>query len=829
MKMVKNFYSAVFALVGAFLINGSVHAQIVDEQILDLYSGEVSQLQNAQKLTDDFQFESFSSCQQFEDVFEKFVKENRISNRNYFGYYGRGGFGLATDDAMQSDLLGGLTTSEAGNVKTADQAVSQSADFSTTNIQKEGVDEPEILKTDGKFVYYFNQETHKIYVINSPVDLQTRAIDLSKAEIKKIIPLPESFSQVQLFVYNGKLIVTATRYRSVTSQSNYLDNSQRSVALVYDTTNFEKAKVLKLTDVSGYLLDARITNGKLYLISKVGMGRGPVYAYENKIDSFSVNGDVLMPRGVDVVRTADEKLWNVKRDGKQVEYNSQTAKIDCNDIFYLLPTKESLQKNPVALQFTVVSVIDLNDVTQPVKMKALFGDAQQIHVSQKGLYVVNGFYHQQAFSCPINARCMMPFYAGGENALVHKFQLGAGVDYVGSTIVPGQILNQYSMDEDEQGNFRILTKQRYPKLSTHLFIMDSSLKLVGKLLGIQPGEEFKSSRFIGKMLYLVTFKQIDPLFVVDIKNAMQPKIVGELKIPGFSTYLHPYGTENAGVQYLLGLGYDTKTNQRGGTVTNGIKLDLIKVDYTKDATPETQCGSLAGMSGYQECISSFHTGFVETKLVQSMVMGEQGSWTEALDNPRTFVWNNSTKELLLPVLLAKSNKQKNCSIQYDDQGAEISRDCRDYDNPTTQFAGVKLISVDVSAGFKEKMSIDYTEMFKKANGTKTLQTREFIGLMSRVGYLGDVFYTLNTKFGHFYLPTNFDGKYVPFVSNLGYNKPAQCKYEESTVSQTDSQMACGQRWIYNKDSQSCEQKEISSAASCPGFETEFACQDMCQK
>lgn len=119
-----------------------------------------------------------------------------------------------------------------------------------------------------------------------------------------------------------------------------------------------------------------------------------------------------MPRSVDVVRTADEKLWNMERNGKTVEYHSQTAKIDCNDIFYLLPTKESLQKNPVNLQFTIVSVIDLNDVTQQVKTKALFGDAQQIHVSQKGLYVVNGFYHQQAFSCPINARCMMPFYMG---------------------------------------------------------------------------------------------------------------------------------------------------------------------------------------------------------------------------------------------------------------------------------------------------------------------------------------------------------------------------------------------------------------------------------
>jgi uncharacterized secreted protein with C-terminal beta-propeller domain len=109
------------------------------------------------------------------------------------------------------------------------------------------------------------------------------------------------------------------------------------------------------------------------------------------------------------------------------------------------------------------------------------------------------------------------------------------------------------MDEDSQGNFRILTKTWYPNLSTQFFVFDKNFSLAGKLLDIDPGEEFKSSRYIGDKLYLVTFQQIDPLFVVDIADIKDPKIVGELKIPGYSTYLHPYDTLKNGVQYLVGL------------------------------------------------------------------------------------------------------------------------------------------------------------------------------------------------------------------------------------------------------------------------------------
>lgn len=126
-------------------------------------------------------------------------------------------------------------------------------------------------------------------------------------------------------------------------------------------------------------------------------------------------------------------------------------------------------------------------------------------------------------------------------------------------------MNQYSMDEDTAGNFRIVT-QNYAwsssgnKNTTELSVLSPTGKLIGSLRDIAPGENFQSARFIGNRLYLVTFQQIDPLFVIDITDSKSPKILGELKIPGYSTYLHPYDTDR-----LIGIGYDTHTNQWGGT------------------------------------------------------------------------------------------------------------------------------------------------------------------------------------------------------------------------------------------------------------------------
>jgi uncharacterized secreted protein with C-terminal beta-propeller domain len=102
------------------------------------------------------------------------------------------------------------------------------------------------------------------------------------------------------------------------------------------------------------------------------------------------------------------------------------------------------------------------------------------------------------------------------------------------------------------------------------------LELKSSLTGLGKTEDFKSSRFIGDKLFLVTFKQIDPLFAIDVADSKNPKVLGELKIPGYSTYLHPYDDT-----HLIGIGYNTSENQHGGTFNNGLKIDLYQVNYDK--------------------------------------------------------------------------------------------------------------------------------------------------------------------------------------------------------------------------------------------------------
>ena len=181
------------------------------------------------------------------------------------------------------------------------------------------------------------------------------------------------------------------------------------------------------------------------------------------------------------------------------------------------------------------------------------------------------------------------------------------------------------MDEDASGNFRLVT-QLYAwssgvnQNSTRLSIINPTGKLIGSLTDIAPGENFQSSRFIGDRLYLVTFKQIDPLFVIDLSVPTAPKILGELKIPGYSTYLHPYDKDR-----LIGLGYDTLTNKYGGTQNGGLKVDLYNVRDVKNPKQEA-----------------------------TFTLGDQGSSSEVLTNPRAFVWYKEKNLLLLPAQLSYS-------------------------------------------------------------------------------------------------------------------------------------------------------------------------------
>ncbi len=169
--------------------------------------------------------------------------------------------------------------------------------------------------------------------------------------------------------------------------------------------------------------------------------------------------------------------------------------------------------------------------------------------------------------------------------VIHKIAISNGaITYVARGEVSGILKNQFSMDE-YRNNLRVATTSNvYTTRGSYeynsVFVLDSGMKTIGSLTHIAEQETIYSTRFIGNRLYMVTFKRIDPFFVIDLSTPTAPKILGKLKIPGYSDYLHPYDAT-----HIIGIGKETGTNEWGGVSTKGIKLALF--DVSDVAAPET--------------------------------------------------------------------------------------------------------------------------------------------------------------------------------------------------------------------------------------------------
>ena len=192
------------------------------------------------------------------------------------------------------------------------------------------------------------------------------------------------------------------------------------------------------------------------------------------------------------------------------------------------------------------------------------------------------------------------------------------------------------MDEHD-GKFRIITQKSYPDRETGVYVLDNDLSLLWSLWGLWKTENFKSSRFMWDKLFLVTFKQIDPFYVIDMSTD-NPKVMWELKIPGYSTYLHPYD-EN----HIIWLGYNTTTNKWGGTMNDGLKIDLYEIDYDREPAEKMEEDE---EWNFQENLWDIYVAQKFTK-----TLGGNGSYSEALNNPRMFMWNTAKNTLLLPAQL----------------------------------------------------------------------------------------------------------------------------------------------------------------------------------
>ncbi|MDD2907756.1 MAG: beta-propeller domain-containing protein [Candidatus Gracilibacteria bacterium] len=660
----KKYFLLLF--LGLFTFS-SVNAAVEDNSIIDELQG-----QEVKTLTSDFKLKSFNSCDNMENVMNDYIKTYWKNNKDRFYNYGPVYYNKSIDEQAILDApLGGLS-SDMVTSQVAGSA--SSSDFGKTNTQVAGVDESDIIKTDGKNIYYYNDKDHYVYIVG--VDSQ---------EILKKIKVPDSFYNPVLYLGYNSLTIISSGYSNYdySSRGYYINRNNKTYVIVFNIADVTSPKLEKLYITDGDFTQSRKIGDYVYVISN-NYFNIPYYTFKTE-DDIDFTLSKTMPQKIDISKTSVKSNQNLKIKGTTLPYSVTAGNVaDCTNISYVLPDAETVKQYEFNPSYNVISVIDTKNTSKKVETTVIAGSNNEIFMSLDNLYLTSQMYESYNFSCPINARCFAPWFPKGANTLLHKLNIsGNKLNYQDSTIIPGTPLTQYSMDEYKT-DFRILTQTNNWNSTTNesytnLYILDKNLDLKSSLTNLGNGEQFKSSRYIGDKLFLVTFKQVDPLFVIDVADSTKPKILGELKIPGYSTYLHPYDAN-----HLIGLGYDTTENQWGGTINSGIKVDLYEINYDK------KCGD-SNLTSEEKtnCDSGVYKGII-VKQKYTKTFGGNGSTSEALDNPRMFMWKASDKKLFLPVSLYQSDK------------TDIYR-------YTDFFNGLLVMTIDNDSGIKENYRITHID------------------------------------------------------------------------------------------------------------------------
>jgi len=441
-------------------------------------------------------------------------------------------------------------------------------DYSTTNVQVQGVDEADFLKNDGKYIYIVSGGTLAI-------------VEAFPAKDAKIVS--ETWiggSPKALFLKGDRLVVFAT---AVEEEMTPVRGSVTPVpisrtvthAYIYDISDRGNPERIRDVTFTGDYYDARMIGDYVYALTR----ESPVWIYDGIAlpEVRSGEGEAILP--------------DVYRPQSPLQ----------NYVFY------------TAGAFSV-----RNDTGAPDAETFLLGYDTTLFVSQKNLYI--GYRNQgSVYSSPI-AETPPEETGTRDRTIIHRFAIERGeIDYRAMGEVPGHLLNQFSLDEYGE-NLRVATTvedwgwERSVQYN-NVYVLNPSMAIIGRLEQIAQDERIYAARFVGDRLYLVTFKRIDPLFVIDLSDPRHPGILGELKIPGYSDYLHPYGAD-----HLIGVGKETSENTWGGVSTTGLKIALFNVSDVNNPA-----------------------------LVDSVVIGEAGTDSMALRDHKAFLFMEDKKLLVIPV------------------------------------------------------------------------------------------------------------------------------------------------------------------------------------
>jgi len=543
-----------------------------------------------------------------------------------------------------------------------------SPDYSKTNIQVEGVDEADIVKTDGEY----------IYIVSGGNITIVKAYPPGEAKVLSKISLTGGITGI--FINGNKLAVFETEYGvyPLYESAVVYDSSSSSEPNNGSTPVEEPPR--EPVPLMPIVYEPPTTSIKVYDISNK---ESPVLTRD-----FSVDGNYFSSRmiGNYVYVVATQYTFFMETDVflPRVHSNNETEVIPADDIYYY-------NFSDTSYSFTTIVALNIqNDAEEPTHETVLLGATSTIYVSQNNIYLT------------------FPNFTWQENETmktsIQRIKINKqAITFVAQGEVPGYVLNQFSMDE-YNGYFRIATTinnfgwRTFAEETTsknNVYVLDMNLNIVGKLEDLAPGEQIYSARFMGNRCYVVTFRNVDPLFVIDLKNPTAPTVLGQLKVTGYSGYLHPYD-EN----HIIGIGKETVYEAKEDFAWyQGVKISLFDVSDVSNPVE---------LAKYE--------------------IGDRGTDSPVLWDHKALLFDRARNLLVIPVMEAKIDP-----TQYDGEIPSWA-----YGEPVWQGAYVFDISLD---GLELRGRITHME------DTDLLKLGYYFGFdysVQRSLYIDNVLYTISS-------------------------------------------------------------------------------------
>jgi uncharacterized secreted protein with C-terminal beta-propeller domain len=501
------------------------------------------------------------------------ILDEELKATQYYGYTIFDSGGVAVDSAAGAAETAAAPgsavedTSRSSAVSDGEFATlsgSETSVYSETNVQVSGIDEGDIIKTDGTYIYTLSRFSYFSYEVGGGELVIFKANGADTAEIVRTqIASSDDDSVVfypqELYVSGSVLvIITDVRYNvpvdSPISSEGALPNNETRV-IFYDISDPESPEPITEFNQSGNFSSSRLYGDTLYLIS-----------------SYYLYGDI-----------SDDD------PGSFVPLLGEGDARACMAV-------EDIRLMPEVRQpsYTVVTSYDLAAQTR-IDQKSVLGEASTVYMSYANLYLGSSIFISEVGEPYQESVYTIEEHTENYSTQIVRIGINEGsLDAAAQCVVSGMLLNQFSLDEYE-GNLRlVVTIDDYGyrilrdesqgvesiqynddrAASNALYVLDPSLNIIGSITGMAQDEHIYSARFTGPVGYMVTYRQMDPLFAIDLSDPTAPRVTSELKIPGFSTYLHPFGEGR-----LLGFGYDAE-----GAMRDGMKLSMFDISNPFDVT-----------------------------------------------------------------------------------------------------------------------------------------------------------------------------------------------------------------------------------------------------